>query len=113
VCLALHDADPAAAIVIDAEGIGDAVYELLGKPRRPFRLYARHGIERQELTRSLVVGVSRRAFAFAPGLAEAEAMRNALAGVTRDVREDGPGSELAVALSLALDDHRPSRPRIG
>jgi hypothetical protein len=58
------------------------------------------------------VAVARHAFAFAPGLAEAEAMKKALLGLTRDVREDGPGSELAVALSLAIGARRPIVPRV-
>jgi hypothetical protein len=39
-------------------------------------------------------------------------MKKALVGLTRNPREDGPGSELAVALSLAIGDHRPPVPRI-
>jgi hypothetical protein len=96
-------------VVVDVEGLGDAVWELLGKPRprRDWWLYDKHGHERQELTRVLLVAVERAEFTFAAGLAEEPAMRKALVSLTRNVREDGPGSELAVALSLALDDHRP------
>lgn len=113
--LELKAADPTARIVLDEEGLGDAVWELVGKPRRGqgWRLYARHGFEREELTRTLLVGVERASFGFASGLREADAMRKALVGLTRNPREDGPGSELAVALSLALDDRRPPLPRVG
>jgi hypothetical protein len=106
--------DRGCRIVVDADGLGDALWDLLGSPdhRRGWRLYAKRGQERQELTRELLVAVARRTFTFTPGLAEAEAMRKALLEVTRDVREDGPGSELAVALSLALGDRPRPVPRI-
>ena len=107
--------DPAAIIVVDDEGLGDAVWELLGKPRRRhgWHLYDKHGRDREELTRTLLVAVAQRSFRFAAGLPEADAMKKALTAMTRSVREDGPGSELTTALSLALDDHRPAAPRIG
>ncbi|MEX0629689.1 MAG: hypothetical protein WEE67_04530 [Chloroflexota bacterium] len=107
--------DPTCSIVVDVEGLGDAVWELLARPRRRhgWLLYAKHGLEREELTRTLLVAVERNSFRFAPGLADEDAMKRALVGLTRNVREEGPGSELAVALSLALDDHRPPTPRIG
>jgi hypothetical protein len=38
-------------------------------------------------------------------------MRRALLEVSRNVREDGPGSELAVVLSLAIGDRPSPRPR--
>jgi hypothetical protein len=110
----IRETDPPCSIVVDAEGLGDAIWELLGKPRgRLWRLYTKHGIEREELTRVLLVAVARQSFRFATGLWEQDPMKKALATMTRNVREDGPGSELAVALSLALDDHRPNPPRIG
>jgi hypothetical protein len=106
--------DPPCSIVVDGEGLGDAIWELLGKPRgRLWRLYDKHGIEREELTRTLLVAVAQQSFRFATGLWNIDAMKKALLTLTRNVREDGPGSELAVALSLALDDHRPPLPRIG
>lgn len=103
--------EPRSTVVVDAEGLGDAVWELLdeSRHRRGWRLYAKHGVERAELTRDLVVAVARRTFSFAPNLAEAEAMRKALTSLTRDVREDGPGSELAIALALVLTE-RPWTP---
>lgn len=112
----LREADPEATIALDGEGLGDALYELLDSPRRGrrFVLYARRGLERQELTRTLLVGVTRRAFRFAPGIEHAQAMQSALVSLTRrDPPEDGPGSELCIALSLALDPRRPPVPRIG
>jgi hypothetical protein len=111
--LQLRESDPDCRITVDAEGLGDALWELLGKPRRrEWRLYDKHGLDREELTRTLLVAVDRDSFGFASGLAEATAMTKALVGLTRSVREEGPGSELAVALSLALDDHHPRPPRI-
>jgi hypothetical protein len=110
----IRETDPPCQIVVDKEGLGDAIWELLGKPHgRIWRLYDKHGLEREELTRVLLVAVARKSFRFAKGVWEQDAMRKALLTLTRNVREDGPGSELAVALSLALDDHRPSPPRIG
>lgn len=110
----IRETDPACSIVIDKEGLGDALWELLGRPRgRLWRLYDKRGIEREELTRVLLVAVAQRSFHFASRLSERSAMEKALLTLTRNVREDGPGSELAVALSLALDDHRPPLPRIG
>jgi hypothetical protein len=111
---ALKAADPACSVVVDLEGLGDALWALLDSPdhRRGWRLYAKRSVERQELTRELVVAQTRHAFAFAPGLAEAEAMKKAMLMLTRDPREDGPGSELCVALALAIADRRPGVPRI-
>lgn len=113
----LKATDPDCQIVIDAERGGDALWELLGhRPRRRVRgwsLYEAHGRDRQELTRVLRVAFGRRSFTFAPGLREQQALNKALLHIERDVNEEGPDSELAVALSLALDDHQPPRPRIG
>ena len=104
----LQAAEPDAQGVVDGDGLGDAVIELLQLPKRgAWRAYTARKADRAELTRTLLVGVAARSFSFVGGLAEQERMRKALSTLTRDIREDGPGSELAVALSLALDDHRP------
>lgn len=109
---ALRTAEPDAAVIVDVEGIGDALWELLGRPRRPWHLYAKHGTERQELSRALLVIVAQDRLRFGE-VAEAEAMKKALAALTRDPREDGPGSDLTTALALAVGDFRPRPPRIG
>lgn len=113
---ALRAADPEATIALDAEGLGDALHELIGAPRRSrrFVLYAKRGLERQELTRTLLVGTTRHSFRFVSGVDHAQAMQAALVSLSRrDPPEDGPGSELLVALSLALDPRRAPVPRIG
>ena len=86
--------------------------QLLDRPRkRGWRLYQKHGVERQELTRELLVGVARKSIHFKRGLREEDAMRKALLALNRDVREDGPGSELCVALIALADRPRP-KPRV-
>ena len=95
-------------VQVDPEHV---LHPLASDRERGWLLYDRHGIDRQELTRELLVAVARGAFRFAAGLAEAEAMKKALLGLTRDVREDGPGSELCIALSLALR-RPPPKPRV-
>jgi hypothetical protein len=40
-------------------------------------------------------------------------MRKTLAGLSRDMRDDGPGSELAVALALAIRERPYHPPMIG
>ncbi len=112
----LREEHPDAIIALDAEGLGDALHELIGAPRpsRRFVLYGKRGLERQELTRTLLVGVTRRSFRFAADIEHAQAMQSALVSLSRrDPPEDGPGSELLVALSLALDPRRAPMPRIG
>ncbi len=97
--------DPDGIHVIDAEGLGQALWATLGHARDPrhWRLYAGRGIERQALVDELLVAVQEDRFRFAPGLAEQEAMTKALASYRRQVRDDGViGSELVVALLLAL-----------
>lgn len=94
-----------ARFILDAEGLGTAVWAVLGPPddEERWRLYSGRGIERQALVDRLLVAVHEGRFHFAPGLAEQEAMSKALLGYRRQVREDGLiGSELVVALLLAL-----------
>jgi hypothetical protein len=97
--------DPAARVVIDAEGLGSALWGVLGRPddAEHWQLYAGRGLERQALVDELLVAVQEGRFHFAPALAEQDAMSKALQGYRRQVREDGViGGELVVALLLAL-----------
>ena len=97
--------DPEARFVVDAEGLGSALWSALGSPKdaRRWSLYAGRGFDRQALADGLLVAMLEGRFHFAAGLAEQEAMSKALAGYRRQVREDGElGSELVVALCLAL-----------
>lgn len=96
---------PETRFVIDAEGLGSALWALLGEPddAEHWQLYAGRGVERQALVDALLVAVEEGRFHFAPGLADQDAMSKALLGYRRQVREDGQiGSELVVALLLAL-----------
>ena len=101
---ALSDADPEARFVIDGEGLGSALWAVLGKADEDhWTLYAGRGLERQALVDSLLVAIEEDRFRFAAGLAEQEAMNKALLGYRRQVREDGLiGHELVVALLLAV-----------
>ena len=97
--------DPSTRFVIDAEGLGSALWAVLGHPRdkKHWALYIGRGFERQALVDELLVAVQQSRFHFAAGLAEQEAMNKALVGYHRQVREDGViGSELVVALLLAV-----------
>jgi hypothetical protein len=97
--------DPEARFVVDAEGLGSALWAVLGRPEdaEHWQLYAGRGLERQALVDELLVAMQESRFHFAPGLDEQEAMSKALLGYRRQVREDGLiGSELVVALLLAL-----------
>ena len=98
-------ADPEVRCVVDAEGLGSALWALLGHPDDTDRwlLYAGRGLERQALVDELLVAIEEGRFHFAPGLAEQDAMTRALLGYRRQVRDDGViGSEVVVALLLAL-----------
>jgi hypothetical protein len=91
--------------VVDAEGLGAALWTALGSPdERPgWRLYAGHGLARQALVDELVVAVHRGRFHFAPALVQQPAMTKALATFRKEVGADGQiGSELVVALLLAI-----------
>jgi hypothetical protein len=92
-------------VVIDADGLGNALWAALGPPgdAEHWLLYAGRGLERQALVDRLLVAIHQDAFHFASGLAEQEAMSKALVNYHRAVKEDGLiGSELVVALLLAL-----------
>ena len=101
----VRSTDPEARHVIDAEGLGSALWAVLGRPDDTdhWQLYTGRGLERQALVDELLVAVQEGRFHFAAGLEEQEAMSKALLGYRRQVREDGLiGSELVVALLLAL-----------
>lgn len=94
---------PAPRIVIDAEGLGSALWRSLPRVRGEWRLYADRGLERQKLVDALLVAVHRDQLHFAADLEHMEAMTRALVGYRRQVREDGLiGSELVIALCLAI-----------
>jgi hypothetical protein len=98
-------AEPDARFVVDAEGLGSALWAVLGPPRdkHHWTLYTGRGFERQALVDELLVAMQQERFHFAPRLAEQEAMGKALQSYRRQVREDGViGSELVVALLLAI-----------
>lgn len=96
---------PETHVVIDGEGLGGALWAVLGRPDDEDRwsLYAGQGRDRQALVTELLLAIHEKRFHFAAGLAEQEAMNKALVGYRREVRDDGQiGSELVVALLLAI-----------
>ena len=98
-------ADPKTRFIVDAEGLGSALWAVLGRPddEEHWLLYAGRGVERQTLVDELLVAIEEGRFHFAAGLVDQEAMTKALVSYRRQVREDGLiGSELVVALLLAL-----------
>jgi hypothetical protein len=105
--------DPAASFIIDCEGPGAALRQTLRREhQRGWRWYDKHGAERQEITTDLLVAFHERTFHFAHALAEQEAMTRALQSWRRETREEGPDSELVVALRHALVGRPPAVPRI-
>lgn len=97
--------DPEIRFLIDAEGLGMALWTVLGGSENPFhwQLYPGRGLERQALVDALVVAIQEGRFHFAPRLAEQDAMSKGLVSYRRQVKEDGLiGSELVVALLLAI-----------
>lgn len=97
--------DGEAHFVVDADGLGSALWGVLGHPDDAARwtLYAGRGLERQALVDTLLIAIEEGRFHFAPGLAEQDAMNRALLAFRRQVRDDGVvGTELVVALLLAL-----------
>ena len=97
--------DPETRVIVDAEGLGTALWAVLGRPAdaHHWQLYAGRGFDRQALVDELLVAMQEGRFHFAPGLAEQAAMSKALLSYRRQVREDGViGSEIVVALLLAL-----------
>jgi hypothetical protein len=97
--------DPETHFVIDGEGLGGALWAVLGRPddEDHWRLYPGQGRDRQALVNELLLAIHEKRFHFAAGLAEQAAMNKALVGYRREVRDDGQiGGELVVALLLAL-----------
>jgi hypothetical protein len=72
--------DPEARHVIDAEGLGNALWTILRHPDDPdhWQLYTGRGLERQALVDELLVAVQEDRFRFAAALTEQEAMSRAL-----------------------------------
>lgn len=98
-------------VVVDAAGLGAALWAAAGNPthRRGWDLYQGRGVDRQALVDELVVAVHAERIHFAPDLDEMGAMTKALASFRREVRDDGQiGSELVTALCLAI-----AKPRRG
>ena len=96
--------------VIDAEGLGNALWAVLGHAddHEHWQLYSGRGLERQALVDELLLAVQEDRFRFAAGLAEMDAMSRALTSYRRVVRDDGLiGSELVVALLLAIIPPKP------
>lgn len=94
-----------ARFTIDGEGLGGALWTVLGPPDNEERwtLYTGRGVERQGLVDRLLVAIHEGRFHFASRLPEQEAMTKALQGHRRQVGVDGlVGSELVVALLLVL-----------
>lgn len=92
-------------IVIDAAGLGSALWEALGPPDdERLRLAAERGIERQRIVDPLVAAISvADSLRFAPKLEHQDAMNRALIAFRREVDETGNiGSELVIALALAV-----------
>jgi hypothetical protein len=95
--------EPKTSWALDAEGLGGALWTIVGDGTDRWHLYQGRGIERQALVDALVVAIEQDRFRFAAGLAEQEAMTKALTSYRRQVRDDGViGSELVVALLLAI-----------
>jgi hypothetical protein len=102
--------DPEARHVIDAEGLGSALWAVLGSPddEKHWQLYSGRGLERQALVDELLVAVQQDRFRFAAGLDEQPAMTKAMVNYRRQVKEDGLiGSELVVAMLLAISPPPP------
>ena len=102
---ALDDEIAEVRFVVDADGLGGALWAVLGPPEdaERWRLYSGRGIERQSLVDGLLVAVHNGQFHFAPNLPNQEPMTKALQAYRRQVGEDGLiGGELVVALLLAL-----------
>ena len=104
----LNDEEPKdTQFIIDADGLGNALWTILGpdphRDKTRFVLYAERGLVRQALVDSLVVAIARDALHFKARLPAQEAMNKALVSYKRTIREDGEiGVELVVALCLAV-----------
>ncbi|HEY5519141.1 MAG TPA: hypothetical protein VIK08_00640 [Candidatus Limnocylindrales bacterium] len=104
---------PNTRVVIDAEGLGSALWDALRVDRRRgWQLYAKRGRERQELPDALRVAQLEQRIHIHKGEHD-DALRKALLGYRVEVREDGIiGGELVVALCLAVAGKRPPKVRV-
>jgi hypothetical protein len=96
---------PDTTFVIDGEGMGTALWNVVGGPedRQHWQLYEGRGLARQALVDELLIAIEEVRFHFAPRLPEQDAMSKGLVSYRRQVKEDGLiGSELVVALLLAI-----------
>jgi hypothetical protein len=98
--------------VIDGEGVGAALWNLLDHRRDDrFQLYRDVGRARQGLVNPLAEKYAAGLLRFDPGLEHRAALDQALGHYNPNVGDDGViGSELVVALALAI---RPSARRGG
>ncbi len=97
--------EPDVRFVIDGEGIGVALWDIVDgrEDRNHWQLYTGRGLERQALVDELLIAIEEGRFHFAPSLTEQPAMSKAMVGFRRTVKEDGLiGSELVVAMLLAI-----------
>lgn len=121
---------PDAQLVVDGKGIGSALWDVLVGDERIVRdelasrltlpgdgapqawLYQGLGLDRQRLVNVLVTADAQEEVHAEGGLAHFEALHKALLSYDPNVREDGEfGSELVVALCLALLPRLPAAPR--
>jgi hypothetical protein len=116
----LDDSEPKGTLfVLDSEGSGSALWELVGPPvirgfaltpaqlalRARWRLYTAHGFDRQELVNVLLVAMRHNSetLHFAAGLDNFDQLAAALTRYEPAVAADGTfGPELVVALALAI-----------
>ena len=108
----LLDADPGCRIVLDHGLRGRELADSIGKvePRRRLQLFdARAEDRRYEVAGRLTHAIESKTVRILGDLLEGPALRRAVSEATREDAGDRP--EL-VALSLAVVDRRPPRPRI-
>lgn len=100
----LEAADAEAHFHIGSMGSGRALWDTLHVDhRRTWHLFDKRGADRQTLVDGLLSAEAEDRLTLDPALREGAAMKKALAGMTREVREDGViGGEMLVALGLAL-----------
>jgi hypothetical protein len=116
----LDESEPKGTLfIIDAEGAGAALWELVGPDvvrgfsltpaqlalRGRWRLYQMHGYDRQELVTTLLVAMRHNSetLHFAAGLDNLDQLSSALVRFEPQAAADGTfGPELVVALALAI-----------
>ena len=98
-------------IVVDADGLGAALWDHLAPHGSAWTLYPKRGKERQELVNALLVAQQERRVRIQPS-PHGAAVRAALLNYRRVVGDDGViGAELVIALALAaiVRARRPAR----